>query len=247
MSGTEQGQEEHGTRSSIGWAAACRKLGWILQEAARSRDEISTRRPADAATRQQQSAAGAPRQTPDAGAPRQPAVSCCRAICGSSRLSSERTAATIRARRSCCAAQLLAGCALLGLLGVHQMQAGPAAGRSALNFPVGTLFGGPANWGRFLAAGGIVDPVGSSSPAAPAATAGMPVARPVALRLPAFAAAPAAPAPILASPPANFGSTDSSRRSCGPRTSSWGPPLLPPAARGASQSPRHSCAHRHHG
>ena len=106
---------------------------------------------------------------------------------------------------------LLAGCALLGLLGVHQMQAGPAAGRSALNFPVGTLFGGPANWGRFLAAGGIVDPVGSSSPAAPAATAGMPVARPVVLRLAAFAAAPAAPAPMLASPPANFGSTDSSQ------------------------------------
>jgi hypothetical protein len=79
MSGTEQGQEEHGARSSIGWAAVCRKLGWILQEAARSRDEIATRRPADAATRQQQSAAGAPRQTPDAGAHRQPAASCCRA------------------------------------------------------------------------------------------------------------------------------------------------------------------------
>ena len=110
MSGTEQGQEEHGTRSSIGWAAACRKLGWILQEAARSRDEISTRRPADAATRQQQSAAGAPRQTPDAGAPRQPAVSCCRAICGSSRLSSERFFRFLRRRRPTSARQTRRSC-----------------------------------------------------------------------------------------------------------------------------------------
>ena len=238
MSGTEQGQEEHGTRSSIGWAAACRKLGWILQEAARSRDEISTRRPADAATRQQQSAAGAPRQTPDAGAPRQPAVSCCRAICGSSRLSSERTAATIRARRSCCAAQLLAGCALLGLLGVHQMQAGPAAGRSALNFPVGTLFGGPANWGRFLAAGGIVDQWGPRRPRR--------LRRPLICRQPARwrCGCPRSPP----HPPAQRRclrrrrptSARQTRRSCGPRSSSWGPPLLPPAARGASQCPLRS-------
>ena len=125
---------------------------------------------------------------------------------------------------------LLAGCALLGLLGALQVEQvrSPVAARSALmsaSFPGGTLFGGPANWGRFLAAGGIVNPVGFSSPALssppPAAVPAIrrlvqavgPVVEPE-VALPGAGAAAAqemAPGSATSQPAANFGSSDSSQ------------------------------------
>jgi len=252
MSGTEQGQEEHVARSSIGWAAACRKLGWILQEVAR--------RPADAETRQQQSAAG---QTPDAGALRQPAASCCRASsrCAVARawlgtawlVATGKRAAGGRASGPPPPSARGAAAARLAARGVRAARAarrapdasgtgrGPQrahepherqlSGRHAVWRPgeLGPLPGGR----RYRGPSEVLVARGARGARGARCYAGSP---PGGARL---CPAPAAPAPMLASP-ANFGSTDSSQLWRGPRSSSWGPPLLPPAARGASQCPLRS-------
>ena len=75
------------------------------------------------------------------------------------------------------------------------------------SFPGGTLFGGPANWDRFLAAGGMVAPASSGGSPAP----GSPVERlqaAVPRLAPRRAAMPAAPGSFAT---VNYGSPDASQ------------------------------------
>ena len=120
----------------------------------------------------------------------------------------ERRRGAVTLRRA-----VLAGCAVMAIAAVAALAQEPAPGstRTALlsaSFPGGTLFGGPANWGRFLAAGGMVVPAGAGG--------GAPVSGSRVVRLqrstaPELAVPSNAAVLGLLRAPANYGSQDASQ------------------------------------